>query len=126
MERVKSKIEEYKQKKEEYNKAIENTANVVDFIKDSLIELLLKLQEIDENAEAQTKKKTDRSADLSDIISGNISSDQMFKMLEEKIKLGMIASGQIATDHDSGVSDEDTDTELRPTVSTCVFFLIYS
>jgi hypothetical protein len=80
----------------------------VEAIRESLIELLLKLQEVDECVEHQTKKKVIQpTVDLPDIIAGVISTSDLVELLETKIKLGMIASGQRAIDLDSGVEEDD-------------------
>lgn len=75
--------------------------------------MLLKLQEVEENVEMQTKKKgkPEPKPDLTDLITGTISNEQLVKTLEEKVKLGMIASGQLA-DVDSGLSDEEMGDEM--------------
>jgi hypothetical protein len=109
LEKVKKEIEEHKKRKKEFDKEAEHTKSVLGSIKDALIEMLLKLQEVEEHVEVQTKKKgkPEPKSDISDLISGNISSEQLVKTLEEKVKLGMIASGQLAADIDSGLSDEE-------------------
>jgi hypothetical protein len=70
--------------------------------------MLLKLQEIDECVEHQTKKKLSQpTVELPDIIDGVISTVDLLELLESKIKFGMIASGQKTTDMDSGVEEDD-------------------
>lgn len=76
--------------------------------------MLLKLQELDEmSVELQSKKKPMKpsSVPLPDLISGNISSEQLIRMLEDKVKFGMIAAGQLADNIDSGLSDDDIDDD---------------
>lgn len=80
--------------------------------------MLLKLQEVDEmTAEIQAKRRAAKplSAQLPDLISGNISTEQIVKMLEEKVKVGMIASGQLGDGYDSGLlSEEEEEPEVKP------------
>jgi hypothetical protein len=88
----------------------ERTTLVLQSIKEALIEMLLKLQELDEmTAEIQAKRKLAKPSalPLPDLVSGNMSTEQIIKMLEEKVKAGMIASGQFLEGHDSGVSDTE-------------------
>lgn len=51
---------------------------------------------------------------MDDISAGNISIDDLGNMLEEKIKLGMIASGQLANDADSGLSEDEGEAPRPP------------
>ncbi|EAT37842.1 AAEL010214-PA [Aedes aegypti] len=116
LEKIRNSIEEQKARREECEKAIDYTRNVFNTIKDSLVELLLALREIDDNLEVQFLTRTptvpsEKPLDLDDISSENISTDDLGNMLEEKIKLGMIASGQLATETDSGLSEEETEQQ---------------
>lgn len=91
----------------------QRTNIVLQSIKDALVEMLLKLQEVDEmTAEIQAKRKAARpqTMPLPDV-SGNISTEQIVKMLEEKVKVGMIASGQMGDGIDSGLSEDEEDAE---------------
>lgn len=98
----------------------ERTTLVLQSIKEALIEMLLKLQELDEmTAEIQAKRKLAKpsASPLPDLISGNLSTEQIVKMLEEKVKAGMVASGQYLEGHDSGVSDtEEAVSEPKPSL----------
>lgn len=116
LEKIRNSIEEQKARREECEKAIDYTRNVFNTIKDSLVELLLSLREIDENLDAQflRSRTPTKQVDLLDITSGNISMDDLGNMLEEKIKLGMIASGQLANDVDSGLSEDEAEPPPRP------------
>lgn len=92
----------------------QRTNIVLQSIKDALVEMLLKLQEVDEmTAEIQAKRRAAKplSAPLPDLISGNISTEQIVKMLEEKVKVGMIASGQLGDGFDSGLSEDEEEVE---------------
>lgn len=96
----------------------QRTNIVLQSIKDALVEMLLKLQEVDEmTAEIQAKRQAAKplSVQLPDLISGNISTEQIVKMLEEKVKVGMIASGQLGDGFDSGLlSEEEEEPEIKP------------
>lgn len=111
LERLKKEIEDHIARREECIKSRDNTQGVIDTIRDALIELLLKLQEIDENVELTIKRKPPAVAELPDIISGTASNEQLVAALEEKIKLGMITAGQLTNDIDSGVSEEEVVSE---------------
>jgi coiled-coil domain-containing protein 151 len=95
----------------------QRTNIVLQSIKDALVEMLLKLQEVDEmTAEIQAKRTAAKptTIPLPDLVSGNISTEQIVKMLEEKVKVGLIASGQM---HgiDSGLSEDEEEVEIKPT-----------
>lgn len=94
----------------------QRTNIVLQSIKDALVEMLLKLQEVDEmTAEIQAKRRAAKplSVPLPDLISGNISTEQIVKMLEEKVKVGMIASGQLGDGFDSGLSEDEEEVEAK-------------
>ncbi|KAL1395705.1 hypothetical protein pipiens_011055 [Culex pipiens pipiens] len=115
LEKLRISIEEQRARREECEKAIDYTRNVFNTIKDSLVELLLSLREIDENLDVQFIRRTPtKQPDLMDLSVGDISVDELGNILEEKIKLGMIASGQLANDIDSGLSEEESEAPLRP------------
>ncbi|XP_058063899.1 outer dynein arm-docking complex subunit 3 [Anopheles bellator] len=113
LEKIKNSIEEQKQRREECDKAIDYTTNVFDTIKDALIELLLKLREVEESLDAGSpfgQRTALKSSELKEITSGKMSVEELGGLLEERIKLGLIASGQLAADVDSSLS-EDGDEE---------------
>lgn len=110
LERVKKDIEEQKKRKRDLETEAQRTNIVLQSIKDALVEMLLKLQEVDEmTAEIQAKRRAAKplAEPFPDLISGNISTDQIVKMLEEKVKVGMIASGILAEGVDSGLSEDE-------------------
>ncbi|XP_055585634.1 outer dynein arm-docking complex subunit 3 [Uranotaenia lowii] len=111
LEKVKNSIEEQNARREECEKAIDYTKNVFNTIKDALVELLLKLREIDDSMDTQYFRITPtKQVDLMELSSGNISVDELGNMLEERIKLGMIASGHPGQEAvDSGLSDEESE-----------------
>lgn len=95
----------------------QRTNIVLQSIKDALVEMLLKLQEVDEmTAEIQAKRRAAKplSTPFPDLISGNISTEQIVKMLEEKVKVGMIASGILAEGIDSGLSEDEEEVVEKP------------
>lgn len=105
-------------RREDCVKSKSTTQSVIDTIRDALIELLLKLQEIDENVELTLKRKATPIAELPDIITGNATNEQLVALLEEKIKLGMITAGQLANDTDSGMEEEVVSEEKIDAVAT--------
>lgn len=117
LEKVKKDIEEQKRRKRDLESEAQRTNIVLQSIKDALVEMLLKLQEVDEmTAEIQAKRRAAKplSVPLPDLISGNISTEQIVKMLEEKVKVGMIASGQLGDGFDSGLSEDEEEVEIKP------------
>lgn len=118
LERIKKETEDHKLRCEVCIKSKSNTQRVIDTIRDALIELLLKLQEIDENVEMTLKRKPILNVDIDEIVSGKASNEQLVALLEEKIKMGMIAAGQLANDADSGVSEEEIVSESREEIVT--------
>jgi hypothetical protein len=115
---VKKDIEEQKRRKRDLEVEAERTMVVLQSIKEALVEMLLKLQELDEmTAEIQNRRKLTKPAavalPLPDLISGNITTEQIVKMLEEKVKVGLIASGLLTEGVDTTISEEDAD-ELKP------------
>ncbi|XP_061518998.1 outer dynein arm-docking complex subunit 3 [Anopheles gambiae] len=116
LEKIKNSIEEQKQRREECDKAIEYTRNVFDTIKDALIELLLKLREIEESLDTASpygRRTPLKPTELKDITSGKLAVEELGNLLEERIKLGLIASGQLTADADSGLSEDEGETD-RP------------
>lgn len=117
LERVKKDIEEQKKRKKDLETEAQRTNIVLQSIKDALVEMLLKLQEVDEmTAEIQARRRAARplTVPLPDLVSGNISTEQIVKMLEEKVKVGMIASGQMGDGIDSGLSEDEEDAAIQP------------
>jgi coiled-coil domain-containing protein 151 len=128
LEKLKTDIGELKETIMSTNMASERTRLAVQAIREALIEMLLKLQEIDECVEHQTKRKVSQpTVELPDIIDGVISTADLLELLESKIKFGMIASGHRATgDMDSGVEDDDEGAKVESVFSLYFNFLIFS
>lgn len=114
MEKLKNSISEQIERKRNCQIATERTEKVISAIRESLVELLLKLQEIDEAVIAVNKNKFEKTAEYNDLVSGNIPNEELLKMLEDKLKLGLITSGQLAPEEDSGVSEDDLESEQKP------------
>lgn len=116
LERVKKDIEEQKKRKRALETEAQRTNIVLQSIKDALVEMLLKLQEVDEmTAEIQAKRRAAKPTvvPLPDLVSGNISTEQIVNMLQEKVKVGLIASGQMQG-IDSGLSEDEEDIDIKP------------
>lgn len=106
MERVKFNISEEVIKMEQYQQASSHSNAVIKDIRDALIELLLKLQEIDEYISDSTGRKL--PAEYNDAELENVSNNSLLALLEEKLKLGMLTCGQFGgEEEDSGVSDDE-------------------
>jgi hypothetical protein len=114
LERVKKDIEEQKRRKNDLVVESERTMVVLQSIKEALVEMLLKLQELDEmTVDIQARRKLSKPLGfpMPDLVGGNISTEQIVKLLEEKVKVGMIASGQLTEGVDTTLSEEDVDIE---------------
>ncbi|CRK98896.1 CLUMA_CG012116, isoform A [Clunio marinus] len=120
LEKVKKDIDEEKKRKTILEEEAHRTNIVLQSIKDALVEMVLKLQEVDEmTADIQARRVGGEKATnvpLPDLVSGNISTEKIVKMLEEKVKVGMIASGQLEG-IDSGLSDDEEEAETKSIVS---------
>ncbi|XP_058443406.1 outer dynein arm-docking complex subunit 3 [Malaya genurostris] len=115
LEKIRNSIEEQKVRRGGCEKAIDYTRNVFNTIKDALVELLITLREIDDNLGTEYMRWTPtKQADLMDLSPDSVSIDDLGNMLEEKIKLGMIASGQLANEEDSGLSEEESEAPRPP------------
>ncbi|KAG5681483.1 hypothetical protein PVAND_010915 [Polypedilum vanderplanki] len=120
LERVKKDIEEQKKRKAELEIEAERTMVVLQTIKEALVEMLLKLQELDEiTAEIQSRRKLTKPANivapLPDLlISSNITTEQIVKILEEKVKVGLIAAGILTEGVDTSMSEEVVEELLKP------------
>lgn len=92
---------------------------VLQSIKEALVEMLLKVQEIDEmTADIQARRKLTRPIgfQLPDLVTGNVTTEQIVKTLEEKVKVGMIATGQLTEGVDTTLSEEDEIEEPKPAI----------
>lgn len=119
MERVKKEIEDQKRRRSDLEVEADRTMVVLQSIKEALVEMLLKLQEVDEvTTEIQAKgkpvTKAASSIPLPDLISGSMSTEQIVKLLEEKVKVGMIASGQMLEGYDSGLEEVEEVVQPKP------------
>lgn len=119
LERVKKDIEEEKTRRQSLDVEAERTMIVLQSIKEALVEMLLKLQELDEmTADIQTRRKLAKPLGfpLPDLVTGNITTEQIVKILEEKVKVGMIASGQLTDGVDTTLSEEEEIEEPKPAI----------
>lgn len=120
---MKKDIEEQRQRQKDLDAEAQRTNIVLQSIKDALVEMLLKLQEVDEmTAEIQARRRAAKplSVPLPDLVSGNVPTEQIVKMLEEKVKVGMIAAGQLGADIDSGLSEEEEEAAAADRPVTAV------
>jgi hypothetical protein len=87
----------------------ERTNVVLKSIKDALVEMLMKIQEMDEfTAEIQSKRRITKNLNFPPF-DANLGTDQIVKLLQEKVKVGLIASGKIGDGVDSGLSEDEVD-----------------
>lgn len=95
VEKLKTKIQEQKQRQDDCESASEHTRKVIGSIKDHLLDLLLKLREIDELTERPIMGKVFQGYEVGDLSLCEIPSFQLLKMLQEALRLGLLASGQL-------------------------------
>jgi hypothetical protein len=85
----------------------ERTNVVLKSIKDALVEMLMKIQEMDEfTAEIQSKRRVTKNLNFPPF-DANLGTDQIVILLQEKVKVGLIASGKIGDGVDSGLSEDE-------------------
>ncbi|KAG4068721.1 hypothetical protein HA402_002412 [Bradysia odoriphaga] len=94
VEQFKNTISEEQQREEQCMKSYAHTNYVISSIKSTLLDLVLKLQEVDEAIDpVQAGGNIDFQ--LEDLISGNIANDLLLRILEDKLRKGLISSGQV-------------------------------
>lgn len=113
VEIYKEKVNDQRKRKEECVKDTEHTHLVIASIKDNLLELLIKLREVDELTERPIMNKVFK--DYTDTLSmDHLSSTQMLKMLQEALRLGLMASGQMTKELEQSMVDAEEDQlEIR-------------
>lgn len=106
---LKEKIAEQKRRQEECVEATRHTETVIASIKDNLVEMLLKLREVDELTERPIMKKVFQDyGEISAESNGeDIPSAQLLKMLQEALRVGLMASGQMTRELDQTMVDGD-------------------
>lgn len=105
-----------RRRQEECTQEFEHTMIVIASIKDNLLELLQKLREVDEVTERPIMKMV-FSAYTDPLSLDHLPSSQMLKMLQDALRLGMMASGQMTKELEQPlveVEGEDVDQlEIR-------------
>lgn len=90
----KEKIRDQRRRQEECTQEFEHTRIVIASINDNLLEMLQKLREVDEVTERPIMKKVFH--DFTEPLSmDGLTSTQMLKMLQDALRLGLMASGQM-------------------------------
>lgn len=116
LERVKKDIEDQKSRKLSLDTERERTNVVLESIKNALVSMLMKLQDMDEfTADLQAKRRIAKNLNFPahSAVNEATSTDQIVQMLQEKVKVGLIATGQIGDGEgiDSGLSEEEDEPE---------------
>lgn len=116
LERVKKDIEDQKSRKMALDTERERTNVVLESIKNALVAMLMKLQEMDEvTSDLQAKRRVAKNLNFPthEMVNEATSTDQIVQMLQEKVKVGLIATGVIGDGEgiDSGLSEEDEEPE---------------
>lgn len=107
-----------------------HTNYVINSIKSTLLDLVLKLQEVDETIDALESRESGTIAyQLEDLLSGNIANYillqvlkkkktkwnlkkiKIFQILEDKLRKGLISSGQV--DKEATLSDDDLAIKVK-------------
>lgn len=114
VETIKGKIDEQSQRREECAIQADHTRTVIGSIKDNLLDLLLKLREVDELTERPIMKKVFQEfGDISEVNIGNFSSSQLLKMLQEALRLGLMASGQMTKELEASIVEMEEQLDIR-------------
>lgn len=97
----------------------ERTNVVLKSIKNALVNMLTKLQEMDElTGDLQAKRRVAKNLNFptGPVNEATTSTDQIVKMLQEKVKVGLIATGKIGDGEgiDSGLDEEEEEEEEPP------------
>lgn len=113
VEKYKEKISEQKKREEECLNNSTHTQLVILSIRDNLLELLVKLREVDDLAERPIMRKVFQ--DYADTLAmDDLPSTQMLKMLQESLRLGLMASGQMTKELEQNMAESDEDLlEIR-------------
>lgn len=81
LEKLKKCILDEINREDECSQAAEHTVNVIESIKTTLLDLILKLQEVDETIDPQNlKSNKDDIFELADILSGNVSNELLLEV----------------------------------------------
>lgn len=81
LEQLKQSIADEISQTNEYTQATEHTISVIDSIKSTLLELILKLQEVDEAIDPiDGKSNRDDPFELADLLSGNVSNEHLLQV----------------------------------------------
>lgn len=108
VEGYKERVAEQRRRQEKCTNESKHTVMVIASIKDNLLELLLKLREVDELTERPIMKKV--FEDYGDTMSmEELSSGQMLKMLQEALRLGLMASGQMTKELEREMIETEED-----------------
>lgn len=138
MEALKNQIEDAQKKQIDCIQSTEQSKIVCEHIRATIIELILRLQDIDEVMEtppmiivtaANFTKEIFSANDLTE----NQTNESLLQILEDKIKRALIISGQVASDI-VAFDDEDLDALVKVNyyysmliinllIEKCVFFL---
>lgn len=114
VEICKEKIGDQRKRQEECQNSENHSRSVCVSIKDGLIELLLKLREVDELTERPIMKRVFQEyAEITPETSGaDISSSQLLKMLQEALRVGLMASGQMTRDVEQTALEDQLDMKI--------------
>lgn len=111
VESLKNQIEEAVAKKNECLQNVEQTKVVIEHIRATIVELIMRLQEIDEGMESppmivghHAPKEMFDVANLNE----NQSNESLIQILDDKIKRALVISGQVTSDI-VAFEDEDLD-----------------
>lgn len=112
MEALKNQIEEAQKKKNDCVQRAEQSKNVCEHIRSTIIELILRLQEIDEVMESPPmflgQQNVTKEIFSANDLTENHSDQSLLQLLEDKIKRALVLSGQAASDI-VAFDDEDLD-----------------
>lgn len=112
MERFKSEINDQRIRRTDCDHDAEHSRAVIGSIKDNLLDLLLKLREIDELTERPIMRNVFQDHEDGDL--GLLPTGQLMRMLQEALKLGLMASGgQVTKEVDAAEVVVEDELDVR-------------
>ena len=114
MEHCKEKIADQQKRRMECEISEKHTRAVVASIKDSFLELLLKFREVDELAERPIMGKVfqDHGEINSETLADDVPSSVLLKLLQEALRVGLMASGQMTRELEQTLNEDQLDIKI--------------
>lgn len=106
LEKLKNGIAEQVKREQDNARAADHSKNVLDSIRSTIIDLILKLQEIDESLDPENTFR--HLEKLTDQMLESTTNERLLQSLEDKLRRGLMATGQLVMrEDDSGRETDD-------------------